>query len=159
MSLGIAGICDKPALPLGLRYTGAVDGEAVLFLYPSANLLVGRHICFKIKFALVVVCVDYEGEPGSVHRQTGFGNGVRIPNVCLSLTKKMQLTIFGFPSVSMLYNNDFHTICYLDIAFKLSFILNLTKSINNKQLMKVHLFICCNISANFFNNSRYSPCS
>ncbi len=37
----------------------------------------------------------------------------------------------------MLYNNDFHTICHLDIAFKLSFILNLTKIINNKQLMRV----------------------
>ena len=80
-SLGIAGICDKPVLPLGLRDAGAVDVEAVLFLYPSANLLVGRHFCFRIEFALVVVCVDYEGEPGSVHRQTGFGNGVRIPNV------------------------------------------------------------------------------
>ena len=80
-SLGIAGICDKPVLPLDLRYAGAIDGEAALFLYPRANLLVGRHFCFGIKFALIVVCVDYEGELGSVHRQTGFGNGVRIPNV------------------------------------------------------------------------------
>ena len=88
-SLGIAGICDKPVLPLGLRDAGAVDVEAVLFLYPSANLLVGRHFCFRIEFALVVVCVDYEGEPGSVHRQTGFGNGVRIPNVCPATTKSL----------------------------------------------------------------------
>ena len=86
--LVIPSVRDEPVFPLCLRYAGAVDVEAVLFLYPSANLLVGRHFCFRIEFALVVVCVDYEGEPGSVHRQTGFGNGVRIPNVCLSLTKK-----------------------------------------------------------------------
>ena len=35
--------------------------------------------CFRMKFALIAVCVDYEGEPGAVHRQTGFGYGVRIP--------------------------------------------------------------------------------
>ena len=88
-SRGIPSVRDKSVLPLGLRDAGAVDVEAVLFLYPSANLLVGRHFCFRIEFALVVVCVDYEGEPSSVHRQTGFGNGVRIPNVRLNVAKML----------------------------------------------------------------------
>ena len=48
--------------------------------YPCSDLFVGRQL-LRIKFTLVVVCVDYEGEPGSVHCQTGFENGVRIPNV------------------------------------------------------------------------------
>ena len=78
-SLGIAGVCDESVLPLGLRYVGAVDVEAVPLLYPRPNHFVGRLFCFRIQFTLIVICVDYEGEPGAVHRQTGFGYGVRIP--------------------------------------------------------------------------------
>lgn len=88
VSLCVSGVGDKPALPLGLRYAVAVDGEAIPLLYPCSDLFVGRQF-LRIKFALIVIGVDYEGEPGSVHRQTGFGNGVRIPFVCLSLTKKI----------------------------------------------------------------------
>ena len=89
MPLGVPGVSDKPALPLGLRYAVAVDAEAIPLLNPFPDHLVSRLLRLRIKFALIVVYADYEGEPGSVHRQTGFGNGVRIPNVCLSLTKKM----------------------------------------------------------------------
>ena len=77
---GVPGAVDEPALPLGLRDTGTVDGEAVFFPDPSTNFLVGRQL-FRVKFTLIVIDADYEGEPGSVHRQTGFGYGVRIPNV------------------------------------------------------------------------------
>lgn len=88
-SLGIPGILDEPVLLLGLRYAGAVDIKTIFLFYPCPNLLICGHFCFRIKFTLIVIYPDYEGEPGAVHRQTGFGNGVRIPFVCVSLTKKM----------------------------------------------------------------------
>ena len=47
----------------------------------------------RIEFALIVVYIDYEGEPGAIHRQTRFGNGVRIPFVCIVLIKKIRRTI------------------------------------------------------------------